>query len=140
MPKVPYANEFRIFTSVQQEALEAIKSGSQEAIHWPMLEIEMLGERTAWPRLREAVADFLRLHAEHVPTPEARDARDLASLQREIEEANISLTAQHAMVMRINLGSVADIWQQTSCRSTRESAAAFLRKHAVHADFYNFAG
>lgn len=135
-------NEFRLFLSAQQEVIDAIKSGDGETVHYTMLEIEELGGDTTCPKLRKAVADFLRLHAKHVPTREAREARNLEGLRLEveeaIEEAQGALTAYNAMVTRENLSSIEAIWLHTHDKSTREDAAALLRKNAAYAKFRSF--
>lgn len=134
-------NEFNIFTKCQREVIEAIKSGDRENIQLGMEEIELMGEHTSWPRLRGAIANFLRLHAEHIPTREARDTLTLKALRLEIEDATEApgaMSARNAMVTRVNLGSVESIWLRTKDLSTREDAAALLCKYAAYAKLYNF--
>jgi hypothetical protein len=121
-------NEFRAFTMVQKEAIEAINSGDKETIHLSMLEIETLRDFTSAPELREAASAFLRVHAEYIPTPQARDAYDLDALRSEIEDG---ATEGDARSVRLNLGSVETIYQNTKDQAIRADAAALLRIYAA---------
>lgn len=130
-----HADEFTVFLKVQNEAIAAIKSGDQETIYLSLLELEMMGKRTAWPRLRQAVTDFLRLHAERLPTREVRDAHTLEVARLEIEDG---VREHDARSTRANLDEVENIYWRTRDPKVRDDAAALLRKYAAHAEFYSF--
>lgn len=121
-------NQFKVFIGIQNEAIEAIKSGDRETMHFALMEIETLMFSTNWPRLVQAAGAFLHLHAEHMPTDEERDAYDLAALQAEIEDG---VAERDTFSVRVNLGSVESIYRRSKDQKTRANAAAVLLKHAA---------
>ena len=100
-----------------------------------------MGEHTTCHGLREEIADFLRLHADHIPTLEDRDALSLKALRMEVEEATEApgaISAYDAWVARVNLGEIENIWLRTNDQSIRENATALLRKNAAYAAYRSF--
>lgn len=57
-------NEFRLFLSAQKEAIKAIEAGDVEEARFALSEVQMFWMHTAWPRLREQAAAFLRRYAQ----------------------------------------------------------------------------
>lgn len=131
MSTITRAAEFHIFIKVQNEVIEAIKAGDQETVHWSLLEIETMGANTMWPRLRQAAADFLHLHAEHVPTQEVRDARALEHLQQAVEEA---IEENETAIALTNLEEIENIYSRSRGRVLRTDAAALLYRYAPRAE------
>jgi hypothetical protein len=122
-------NAYRSFISVQNEAIEAINAGDRETAHFALMEIEDMMFATDWPRLRQAADDFLRLHADHMPTSEERDAYDLQALRMEIEGAGAH--ERDTIAFQYNLAEIESIRRGTQYTTVRVAAATVLTETAT---------
>lgn len=120
---------YRSFISVQNEAIDAISAGDLETAHFALMEIETMMFATDWPRLRQAAGDFLRLHADHMPTSEERDAYDLQALRMEIEGAGAD--ERNTIAFQENLAEIESIRRSTQHKTVRVAAATLLTETAM---------
>lgn len=120
---------YRSFISVQNEAIDAIKAGDRETAHFALMEIEILMFATDWPRLRQAAGAFLRLHADHMPTADERDAYDLEVLREDI--ASAAPYERDTFAFQFNLAEVENIRRSTKSNTVRVAAATVLTETAM---------